>query len=106
LTTLSKLLGHYYCGFFFNQASSQEAILQLLLRIIRRQASSREAILATKAIGLVFVNQSPDISQGQQEAFYSMTLPFLKSITKDGNNPELKRLVFSIFVFCFVLLLT
>jgi hypothetical protein len=90
LTNLIKILSHYYCGFFFEKSdAAQEALLQLLLRSIRKPGSLHESVLATKAIALTFVNGS-GASEGELEDYYSMVLHYLKDSIKDSPDVELK----------------
>ncbi|KAI8350618.1 interferon-related developmental regulator-domain-containing protein [Choanephora cucurbitarum] len=90
LTNLSKLMRHYYCGSFFdNNPSAQEALLQLLVRLVRKPGTTEEAVLAARAIGLAFVNAGEQ-SDSEQESLYAMVLPYLKQVIKDSNQVELK----------------
>lgn len=61
-------------------------MLQLLLRSLRKPGTPQEAVLATKSIALVFVNQGEE----DQEALYDMVLPFLKDAIKDTPHVDLK----------------
>ncbi|RCH86987.1 Interferon- developmental regulator 1 [Rhizopus stolonifer] len=90
LTNLSKVMRHYYCGSFFDSHSSaQEALLQLLLRLMRKPGTPEEAVLATRVIGLVFVNAGEQ-SESEQESLYAMVIPYLKDVIKDSTHVELK----------------
>lgn len=91
LTNLSKILSHHYCGFFFeHNNAAQEALLQLLIRSIRKPGSVQESVLATKAIALTFVNGAGTSTEGELEDFYSLVLHYLKEAIKDSSDVELK----------------
>ncbi|KAI9491503.1 interferon-related developmental regulator-domain-containing protein [Zychaea mexicana] len=87
LTKLDRLLARYYCGDFFeSNPSSQEAMLQLLVRSLRKPGSTLEAILAAKGIGLVFINDGDE-----QEELFGMVLSLLKNTITDALDVRLKH---------------
>ncbi|KAI7905358.1 interferon-related developmental regulator-domain-containing protein [Cokeromyces recurvatus] len=90
LSRLVKLLSHYYCGFFFDSYSNtREALLQLLLRSIRKSANINEALLALKAIELTMINEGT--AEGEQEDLYGLVSSHLKQIIQDKTSSiELK----------------
>ena len=86
---MDRLLGRNYCGNFFeSNPSSQEALLQLLIRSLRKPGSTLEAILAAKGIGLVFINAGDD-----QDEFFKMVLSLLKNTMVDALDVRLKHQV-------------
>ncbi|KAG2218111.1 hypothetical protein INT45_002361 [Circinella minor] len=87
LTKMDRLLGRNYCGNFFeSNPSSQEALLQLLVRSLRKPGSTLEAILAAKGIGLVFINAGDD-----QDEYFKMVLSLLKNTMVDAMDVRLKH---------------
>lgn len=90
LAKLNRLLAHHYCGTFFAEnASSQEALLQLLSRSLRKPGSAKEAQLAARGIALAFANQA-ELSSSEQEGLYGMVLSLLKSTILHSLDSELK----------------
>ncbi|KAG0166696.1 hypothetical protein DFQ28_006440 [Apophysomyces sp. BC1034] len=88
LTTLNRILAHHYCGFFVS-SNNQESLLHLLMRSISKPGSTREAVLATKGIALVFTSHN-DISGGEEDDMYRLVLPLLKSNVVHALDHDLK----------------
>ena len=90
LTRLNRLLSYCYCGDFFEaNPSSQEALLQLLTRSLRKPGSIAEATLAAKGIGLAFINNGPD----DQDELFGMVRSLLKNTMTDASDVQLKHQV-------------
>ncbi|KAI8149944.1 interferon-related developmental regulator [Fennellomyces sp. T-0311] len=88
LTRLNRFLSYCYCGDYFDaNPANQEALLQLLMRSLRKPGSTLEAILAAKGIGLAFINNGAD----DQDELFGMVLSLLKNTMTDASDVRLKH---------------
>ncbi|CDS03667.1 hypothetical protein LRAMOSA01068 [Lichtheimia ramosa] len=90
LTKINRLLANHFCGSIFEaNASRQEALLQLLVRSLRKPGTSQEAVLAARGIGLTFISEG-DIEAGEIEDLFGMVLKLLKNCINTSTDPQLK----------------
>ncbi|KAI9468464.1 MAG: interferon-related developmental regulator-domain-containing protein [Benjaminiella poitrasii] len=86
LSRLVRLLSHFYCGSFFDShPNSKTALLELLLRSVRKPSNTHECMLALKAVALVMVNEGQ--LEQEDEDLYSLVAPTLKNIIQDNTSP-------------------
>ncbi|KAI8364652.1 interferon-related developmental regulator-domain-containing protein [Radiomyces spectabilis] len=90
LGTLNQMLAHHYCGpFLGSNQSNLSALLQLLIRSVRKPGSTQETILALKGIGLAFLSQEAGAG-GEQDDYYGLVLPLLKNLVLTAVECDVK----------------
>lgn len=90
LVKFNKLLSRKYTAPYIE--SQHHTLVDSLKRCIKRTGSTRENVLAARALALSFVNHG-DISQAEEEELYQEVLPLLKYTIANATSAEVKATV-------------